>query len=80
MKIINNFFKEIRYCKTMLQLVPISRIVRLPTWESWEKRYLGVTIMVNYREYYKGEGDGVLHVRIVMRSMNMCTKSVIIMH
>ncbi len=64
----------------MLQLVPISRIVRLPTWESWEKRYLGVTIMVNYREYYKGEGDGVLHVRIVMRSMNMCTKSVIIMH
>jgi hypothetical protein len=64
----------------MLQLVPISGIVRLPTWESWEECHLGVTPMVNYRKYYKGEGDGFPQVRIVMHLMNMCTKSVIIMH
>lgn len=49
MKIINKNSKKIRYYKIMLQLVPTSRIVKLLSWEYWEKCYLGVTLVVNDR-------------------------------
>ncbi len=38
--------------------VLISKILGLPTWESWTKWHLGASPMVKHREYYKGEGGG----------------------
>ncbi len=38
--------------------VQISKISRLLIWKSWEKWHLGVTLMGNHKEYYKGEGGG----------------------
>jgi hypothetical protein len=37
---------------------PILGIEKLPIWESWEKHHLGVTFVVNHKEYYKGKGGG----------------------
>jgi hypothetical protein len=38
--------------------VPILKIVRPLTWESWEKHHLDVALVACYREYYQGEGVG----------------------
>jgi hypothetical protein len=38
--------------------VPISIIVQLSSWESWEKRHFVIAPMVNHRKYYKGEVGG----------------------
>jgi hypothetical protein len=67
--------------------VPILRISRLPTWESLKKWHLGVAPMANHWEYYKGEGDSLPQVRVVMSLVSPCmplvhpcTESVPIMH
>jgi hypothetical protein len=36
----------------------ISRISRLPTWESRTKWHLDVSFMANHKKYYNGEGGG----------------------
>jgi hypothetical protein len=41
--------------------VPISRIARIPTWESWDKMSFGCKPMAKHIEYYKGEGGGFSH-------------------
>jgi len=50
---------------------PISRILKLPTWESWDKMTFGCSLMVNHKEYYKGEATKfgpwwVLRVRVCL--------------
>ncbi len=52
--------------------VPISRILRLSTWESWERWHLGVAPMANHREYYKREGGGFPQVWIVVNLVSPC--------
>jgi len=63
------------------------KIFRTLIWESQEKWHLGVTLVVNHKEYYKGEGGGFPQVWVVMNFMNscmpmvhLCTKNVPIMH
>jgi hypothetical protein len=65
----------------------ISRISKLPTWESWKKWHLGVAPTTNHKEYYKGEGGGFFWVQAVVSLVNQymhvvhpCTKSVPTMH
>ncbi len=68
-----------------MERVPISGIARLSTWESWEKRHLGVAHVVNYKKYYKGEGGGFPQVWAMVSLIRMlvpclCTKNVPTMH
>jgi hypothetical protein len=51
---------------------PNEGIMRLPTWESQEKRHLGVTPMVNHKEYYKREGGGFPQVWNMVSLVNLC--------
>jgi hypothetical protein len=67
--------------------VPIFEISRLLTWESQEKWHLDVALVVNHKEYYKGEGGGFPQVWAMMNFVGscmlvvwLCIKSVSIMH
>jgi hypothetical protein len=42
--------------------VSIFKILKFLIWKFQEKCHLGVTLMVNHKEYYKGKGDGFLRV------------------
>jgi len=67
--------------------IPISKFLRLPTQESQEKWHLGVTFIIKYKEYYKGEGGGFFQVPAMMSLVSLCmpviclcTKSFLTMH
>ncbi len=67
--------------------IPISEILGLPSWESWEKRHLILAPVPNHKEYYKG-GNGdfpqvwamVNLVSSCMPMVHPCSKSVPTMH
>jgi len=70
-----------------MAIIPILGIVGLFTWKSQEKQHLGVTLVVNHKEYYKGESDGFPQVQIMMSFIRLCMhvvhmyiKNVPIMH
>jgi hypothetical protein len=67
--------------------VLISRIAKLLTWESWEKRHLDVASITCHKEYYKGEGGGFPQLRAMVSLVNpcmpmvrSCTKTALTMH
>jgi len=51
---------------------PISRISRLPTWESLDTMTFGCRPCDEAQEYYKGEGGGFPQVRAVVNLVNLC--------
>jgi hypothetical protein len=82
---IRDLHNELRAFKAMK--VPILGISRLSTWKSQEKWHLGVTLVVNRREYYKGEGGDLPQVWTMMSLVNLCmslvrlcTKNALTMH
>jgi hypothetical protein len=52
--------------------VLISRILKLPTWESKTKCHLDVAPVANHKEYYKGEGSGFPQIQTVVNLVNPC--------
>jgi hypothetical protein len=78
---IRGLHKELQASK--VPIVLISKISRLPSWESWDKMTFWVRPMANQRKYYKGEGGGFPQVQVVMNFgslcmpvAHMCTKSI----
>jgi hypothetical protein len=67
--------------------VLISKISRLPTWESQEKWDLGATPMAKHINYYKGEGDGFPQIQTMVNLVSLfipmaclCIKNVPTIH
>jgi hypothetical protein len=67
--------------------VPIVKISRLPLEIPGTKWHLGAGPVAKHKIYYKGEGDGFPHVRVVMNVVNLSllvarpsTKNAQVMH